>query len=173
MLLNNRDSVLPLQKTGQKIALIGPFVQDRENIEGCWTLFGDKQRYVDLETGVRAAIGDEALLEIVPGCDLEAAIPGGTEAAVAAALRADVVVLALGEPQRYSGEAQSRVEITLPPAQQALAEAVAMTGKPLVVLLRNGRALALQGAVRNAQAVAVTWYPVSYTHLTLPTILLV
>ena len=78
--------------------------------------------------------------------------------AVAAALRADVVVLALGEPQRYSGEAQSRVEITLPPAQQALAEAVAMTGKPLVVLLRNGRALALQGAVRNAAAVAVTWY---------------
>ena len=158
VLLNNRDNVLPLQKTGQKIALIGPFVQDRENIEGCWTLFGDKQRYVDLETGVRAAIGDEALLEIVPGCELEAAIPGGTEAAVAAALRADVVVLALGEPQRYSGEAQSRVEITLPPAQQALAEAVAMTGKPLVVLLRNGRALALQGAVRNAQAVAVTWY---------------
>ncbi|MBZ4241467.1 glycoside hydrolase family 3 C-terminal domain-containing protein, partial [Mycobacterium tuberculosis] len=78
--------------------------------------------------------------------------------AVAAALRADVVVLALGEPQRYSGEAQSRVEITLPAAQQALAEAVAMTGKPLVVLLRNGRALALQGAVRNAQAVAITWY---------------
>jgi len=64
----------------------------------------------------------------------------------------------LGEPQRYSGEAQSRVEITLPPAQQALAEAVAMAGKPMVVLLRNGRALALQGAVRNAQAVAVTWY---------------
>jgi len=158
VLLNNRDNVLPLQKTGQKIALIGPFVQDRENIEGCWTLFGDKQRYVDLETGVRAAIGDEALLEVVPGSELEAAIPGGTEAAVAAALRADVVVLALGEPQRYSGEAQSRVEITLPPAQQALAEAVAMTGKPLVVLLRNGRALALQGAVRNAHAVAVTWY---------------
>jgi beta-glucosidase-like glycosyl hydrolase len=158
VLLNNRDNVLPLQKNGQKIALIGPFVQDRDNIEGCWTLFGDKQRYVDLETGVRAAIGDDALLEVVPGCELEAAIAGGTEAAVAAALRADVVVLALGEPQRYSGEAQSRVEITLPPAQQALAEAVAMTGKPLVVLLRNGRALALQGAVRNAHAVAITWY---------------
>ena len=62
VLLNNRDNVLPLQKTGQKIALIGPFVQDRENIEGCWTLFGDKQRYVDLETGVRAAI---ELLETV------------------------------------------------------------------------------------------------------------
>jgi len=158
VLLKNDDNVLPLRKSGQKIALIGPFVQDRDNIEGCWTLFGDKERYVTLEAGVRAAISDESLLEIVPGCDLEAAVQDGIEQAVAAALRADVVVLALGEPQRYSGEAQSRVEITLPPAQQALAEAVAMTGKPLVVLLRNGRALALQGAVRNAHAVAVTWY---------------
>jgi len=67
-------------------------------------------------------------------------------------------VLALGEPQRYSGEAQSRTQIVLPPAQQALAEAVAATGTPLVVLLRNGRALALQGAVRDAAAIAVTWY---------------
>lgn len=158
VLLKNDGALLPLRKAGQRIALIGPFAQDRDNIEGCWTLFGDKSRYVTLEAGVRAALDDAAVLEVVPGCELEAPLAGGIEAAVAAALRADVVVLALGEPQRYSGEAQSRVEITLPPAQQALAEAVAMTGKPLAVLLRNGRALALQGAVRDAQAIAVTWY---------------
>ncbi|WP_449467985.1 beta-glucosidase BglX [Stenotrophomonas humi] len=158
VLLKNDDAVLPLKKQGQKIALIGPFVQDRDNIEGCWTLFGDKARYVTLESGVRAALDDDSLLEIVPGCELEAPLEGGIEAAVAAARRADVAVLALGEPQRYTGEAQSRVELTLPPAQQALAEAVAATGTPVVVLLRNGRALALQGAVRDAQAIAVTWY---------------
>ena len=158
VLLKNEGDLLPLKKQGQKIALIGPFVQDRDNIEGCWTLFGDKSRYVTLESGVRAALGDAAALDVVAGCDMEAALEGGIEAAVAAAQRADVVVLAVGEPQRYSGEAQSRVEITLPPAQQALAEAVAATGTPLVVLLRNGRALALQGAVRDAQAIAVTWY---------------
>jgi len=158
VLLKNQGDLLPLKKQGQKIALIGPFVQDRDNIEGCWTLFGDKSRYVTLESGVRAALGDAAALDVVAGCDMEAALEGGIEAAVAAAQRADVVVLAVGEPQRYSGEAQSRVEITLPPAQQALAEAVAATGTPLVVLLRNGRALALQGAVRDAQAIAVTWY---------------
>jgi len=158
VLLKNEGDLLPLKKQGQKIALIGPFVQDRDNIEGCWTLFGDKSRYVTLGSGVRAALGDAAVLEVVAGCDMEAALEGGIEAAVAAAQRADVVVLAVGEPQRYSGEAQSRVEITLPPAQQALAEAVAATGTPLVVLLRNGRALALQGAVRDAQAIAVTWY---------------
>jgi len=158
VLLKNDGDLLPLKKQGQKIALIGPFVQDRDNIEGCWTLFGDKSRYVTLENGMRAAIGDAAALDVVAGCALEAPVEGGIEAAVAAARLADVVVLAVGEPQRYSGEAQSRVEITLPPAQQALAEAVAATGTPMVVLLRNGRALALQGAVREAQAIAVTWY---------------
>jgi beta-glucosidase len=158
VLLKNDGGLLPLRTRGQKIALIGPFGPDRDNIEGCWTLFGDKARYVPLDSGLRAQLEDPASLEVVAGCALEAPLPGGIEQAVVAALRADVVVLALGEPQQYSGEAQSRVEITLPPAQQALAEAVAMTGKPLVVLLRNGRALALQGAVRDAQAIAVSWY---------------
>ncbi|MGB3873540.1 MAG: glycoside hydrolase family 3 C-terminal domain-containing protein, partial [Stenotrophomonas sp.] len=158
VLLKNDGALLPLRKAGQRIALIGPFAQDRDNIEGCWTLFGDKSRYVTLDAGVRAALDDAALLEVLPGCALEEPLDGGIDAAVAAARRADVVVLALGEPQRYSGEAQSRVEITLPPAQQALAEAVAATGTPVVVLLRNGRALALHGAVRDAKAIAVTWY---------------
>lgn len=158
VLLKNDGALLPLRRAGQKIALIGPFARDRDNIEGCWTLFGDKARYVTLEAGMRAALADQALLEVVPGCALEDAVEGGIEAAVAAARRADVVVLALGEPQRYSGEAQSRVEIVVPAAQQALAEAVAATGAPVVVLLRNGRALALHGAVRDAQAIAVTWF---------------
>jgi len=158
VLLKNQDNLLPLNKHGQRIALIGPFARDTDNIEGPWTIFGDKSRYVTLEAGLRAAMHDAGLLEVVQGSDMEAALDGGIEAAVAAARRADVVVLAVGEPQNYSGEAQSRVEITLPAAQQALAEALAQTGTPLVVLLRNGRALALDGAVRDAQAIAVTWF---------------
>ena len=163
VLLKNDGAVLPLKKAGQKIALIGPFARDRDNIEGCWTLFGDKSRYVTLETGLRAALADQAALAVVPGCDFESAIDGGIEAAVAAATAADVVVLAIGEPQRYSGEAQSRTQIVVPAAQQALAEAVAATGTPVVVLLRNGRALALKGAVRDAQAILVTWFLGSQT----------
>ncbi|RBA84218.1 glycoside hydrolase family 3 C-terminal domain-containing protein, partial [Xanthomonas oryzae] len=157
VLLKNQGGVLPLKKSGQRIALIGPFVQDRDNIEGCWTLFGDKERYVTLEQGMRAVVGTEDL-SVVTGCGLEEALPDGISAAIDAAQAADVVVLALGEPQRFSGEAQSRTEISLPPAQQELAEAIAATGTPMVVLLRNGRALALTGAVRDAEAIAVTWY---------------
>jgi beta-glucosidase len=157
------DGVLPLRKSGQKIALIGPFAADVDNLEGCWTLFGDKRRHVDIEAGLRDALADASSLDVVAGCGIEEPIQGGIEAAVAAAKQADVVLLAIGEPQNYSGEAQSRTQIVVPPAQQALAEAVAATGTPVVVLLKNGRALALTGAVREANAILVTWFLGSQT----------
>ena len=163
VLLKNNGDVLPLKKSGQRIAVIGPFGCDRDNIEGCWTLFGDASRYVSLEDGLRAAVDAPDLLQFVDGCGLEDDIEGGIEAAVEAASAADVVILALGEPQRYSGEAQSRIEITLPPAQQRLADAVVAAGTPVVALVRNGRALALHGGVRNADALLVTWFLGSQT----------
>ncbi|RPD85237.1 glycoside hydrolase family 3 N-terminal domain-containing protein [Luteimonas sp. 100069] len=158
VLLKNEGELLPLKKSGQRIALIGPYARDRDNLEGCWTLFGDKTLYVNLEDGLRAALDDGDALTVVDGSAMEEAIDGGIEAAVEAAREADVVLLAIGEPQGYSGEAQSRTQIIVPPAQQALAEAVAATGTSMVVLLRHGRALALQGAVRDAQAIVATWF---------------
>ncbi len=163
VLLKNDGGVLPLRRAGQRIALIGPMAEDRDNLEGCWVLFGDRERYVDLVTGMRAALEDADALTVCAGSGLEEAIPGGIDAAVAAARAADVVVLALGEPQRYSGEAQSRVSITLPPAQQALADAVVAAGTPVVVLLRHGRALALEGGVRDAHAILACWFLGSQT----------
>ncbi|MET4675235.1 MULTISPECIES: beta-glucosidase BglX [unclassified Luteibacter] len=157
------DGILPLRTSGQKIALIGPFGADVDNLEGCWTLFGDKARHINIEAGLRAALSAGDALEVVAGSGIEEALDGGIDEAVAAAKRADVVLLAIGEPQVYSGEAQSRTQIVVPPAQQALAEAVAATGTPVVVLLKNGRALALTGAVRNANAILVTWFLGSQT----------
>jgi beta-glucosidase len=157
------EGVLPLRKSGQKLALIGPFGADTDNLEGCWTLFGDTSRHTNIESGLRAALADATSLEVVAGSGVEEAIEGGIDAAVVAARRADVVVLAIGEPQNYSGEAQSRTQIVVPAAQQALAEAVVATGTPVVVLLKNGRALALTGAVRDAHAILVTWFLGSQT----------
>src|SRR5690606_4218594 len=72
VLLKNEGGLLPLRKQGQRIALIGPFARDRDNIEGCWTLFGDKARYVALADGLREAVAEPAQLEVIDGCALEA-----------------------------------------------------------------------------------------------------
>ncbi len=154
VLLKNEGGVLPLRKT-QKIALVGPFAAGQHDLVGPWTIFGKDEQAVDFATGLRNA---GARVTVVEGSGVEEPLAGGIEAAMAAANDADVVVLAIGEPTGYSGEAQSRTEVVVPEAQQALAEAVAKTGKPMVVVLRNGRALALEGPVLDAQAIVVGWF---------------
>jgi beta-glucosidase len=154
VLLKNEGNILPLAKSA-KIALVGPFAEDVENVVGTWAFMADAKLNVSIAAGLR---NRKANVTVVKGSDVEAAIPGGIDAAVAAAQGADVVLLAVGETQLMSGEAQARVEITVPRAQMALAEAIAATGKPVVVLLRHGRALALEGAVKAAPAILATWF---------------
>jgi beta-glucosidase len=154
VLLRNEGGLLPLSKTA-KIALIGPFAGGRHDLNGPWCVYGDDAQAIDLATGLRAVNPN---VTVAAGSDIEKPLAGGIEAAVAAARDADVVVLAIGEGTWMSGEAQSRTETVVPAPQQALAEALAATGKPIVVLLRNGRALALEGAVANAPAILVTWF---------------
>jgi beta-glucosidase len=158
VLLKNDGGILPLPKSGCRIALIGPYGADPRHVFGPWSVFADGSMAVTVEQGFRAAMADPSLLTVVKGSDAEAALPGGIEAAVAAAGEADVVVLTVGEQTLMSGEAQSRVTIDVPAPQRALAEAVAAIGKPMVVLLKTGRALELSGAVKQADAIMVTWF---------------
>jgi beta-glucosidase len=95
---------------------------------------------------------------VVRGCNVEAEIPGGIEGAVSAAAAADVVVLVAGESAFMSAEAESRVTIDVPAPQQRLAEALAATGRPMVVLLKTGRGLELGGAVGAAPAILLVWF---------------
>ena len=158
VLLKNEANLLPLPKSGKKIAIIGPFAAGKHDLVGPWVIYGSDEEAIDLATGVRNVAGKGHQITVVEGSGIEEALPGGIEAAVAAARDADVVLLAIGESQGMSGEAQSRPEIVVPAPQQALVEAVAKVGKPMVVVLKNGRALALQGAVADAQAILVTWF---------------
>ena len=160
VLLRNESNLLPLAPSPGRIALIGPFGADRQNLVGPWAFMADPSLSVSVEQALKSRKLD---VTVVEGCGIETAIPGGIEQAVAAAKGADIVILALGESQIMSGEAQSRTEIGLPAPQQALAEAVANLGKPVIVLLRHGRALALEGAVRSAPAILATWFPGSRT----------
>ena len=158
VMLKNDGDLLPLSKTGKRYALIGPFGADKTDLFGPWSIFKDDTLAVSVEDGLRAALGDGSTLAVVKGSEVEAPIAGGIEAAVMAAAQADVVLLAIGESADLSAESKSRVEIDVPEAQMALAQAVAATGKPMVVLLRNGRALELAGAVKDAPAILVTWF---------------
>lgn len=154
VMLKNEGGVLPLPPSS-KVALIGPFAEGPHDLIGGWAVYGDDAQAVDLATGMRRVGGKVTVAE---GCNVDSPIEGGIESALEAANNADIVVLSLGEAQTMSGEAQSRTDIVVPRAQQDLAEAIARLGKPMVIVLRNGRALALEGAIREAQAILVTWY---------------
>jgi beta-glucosidase len=156
VMLKNEGELLPLPRSGKTIALIGPFASGQHDLVGPWVVYGDDAKGVDLATGVRAAFKGNVI--VAQGSNIEEPLAGGIEQAVAAARQADVVVLAIGEGAGMSGEAQSRTEIVVPEPQQRLAEAVAAVGKPVVVVLKHGRALALEGAVANAQAILATWF---------------
>lgn len=159
VLLKNDQALLPLPKAGKRLALIGPFADDRDNVLGAWGgFFADRRLNVDLATGLRAQMADPNSLIVERGCEVETTIAGGFERAVAAAQGADAVLLAIGESQDMTGEAKSRTDIRIPPVQMRLAEAVAATGKPVIVLLRHGRAIQLEGVVRDAPAILATWF---------------
>ena len=156
VLLKNEGNVLPIQP-GARVALIGPLADDPANMDGSWAPWAKTGEAVTLAQGLRAAIGD-ARLRVVRGCDIDAPVDGGIALAVEAARAADIVILAIGEGQDMSGEARSRSAILVPAAQQALAQAISETGRPVVVILGCGRALALEGAVKDADAILVGWF---------------
>ena len=158
VLLKNDGDRLPLPRSGKRIALIGPFAAGQHDLVGPWVVYGTDEKAVDLATGVRAAVANRNSIIVAEGSGVEQALAGGIDQAVAAAQQADIVLLAIGEAQNMSGEAQSRTEIVVPAPQQELAEAVAKVGKPMVVVLKHGRALALEGAVANAPAILATWF---------------
>ena len=158
VLLKNDGDLLPLPRSKRRIAVIGPFAAGTARNIGPWVVYGDNGRSVDLATGIRAAVENPGSVTVTEGSNVEDPVPGGIEQAVAAARQADIVILAIGEDAGMSGEAQSRTEIVVPEPQQALAEAVAAVGKPMVVVLRHGRALALEGAVADAPAILATWF---------------
>ena len=157
VLLKNDGAILPLKKCCQKIAVIGWWINSRDS-DGVGVIWGNQSHGVTLMQGLRGAVHNQSLLRSTKGSDAERKIEHGFERAVEAATWADVVILALGEASNHSGESRSRTQITIPEVQEELAERVARVGKPMVVLLKNGRALELRGAVKDAGAIMVTWF---------------
>lgn len=140
-----------------KLALIGPFA-DSKDLLGPWQFSRFGHETVTLYEGLEAAgYGADRLL-YAQGCGVNAPLEGGIEAALEQAAQADLVVLALGEDSGMSGEAASRMRISLPKAQLQLADAVVRTGKPVVLILTNGRPLDLTWFEGHASAILETWF---------------
>lgn len=158
VLLKN-DGILPLSDKVKKIALIGPFA-DEKGIIGFWSCNGRDEESVTIKEGIAALLPD-AELTVVQGCgnhwdDLNT---DGFAEAVAAAKDADAVILCLGEPQDYSGEGNSRTEITLTGVQDELAAQVAAANPNTVAVTFSGRPLALTKLAERVPAILHMWFP--------------
>ncbi|MFD0698458.1 glycoside hydrolase family 3 N-terminal domain-containing protein [Paenibacillus sp. GCM10027628] len=156
VLLKN-NGVLPLAGEARNVALIGPF-GDSKDLLGPWQFSRYGHETVTLRQGLESRGIAPERLRVVEGCRVEAEIEGGIAQAVAAAEQADVVILALGENSDMSGEASSRMDITLPEAQLRLAEEVMRLGKPTVLVLTNGRPLVLDWFDGRVDAIVETWF---------------
>lgn len=156
VLLKNENQLLPLHNKYKKIAIIGPLGHNREDMNGSWSFFGEAQHPVSIAEGLKAAMPNTSFI-VAEGCNLYDNKTDKLQEAIKAANQSELVVLAVGESAAMNGEAASRSEIGLPGIQQQLVEEIYKTGKPIVLLLVNGRPLAIEWVDQHIQAIVETW----------------
>jgi len=169
VLLKNDDALLPLKKSGQKIAIIGALASDKTSPLGSWRIAADENTAVSVlegmnkypdnvvtySEGAKVTIGKT---EFVTELKINTTDTSGFAAAIQNAKNADVVVMVLGEHGLMSGEGRSRTTLDLPGVQQALLEAVYAVNKNIVLVLSNGRPLSLCWADENVPAIVEAWH---------------
>ncbi len=158
VLLKNSKQTLPIPAGVKTIAVIGPLGDSKKDMLGNWSAAGNWEKCVTLYEGVRSRAGNNVEVLSENGCNVNDADRSGFEAAVKLAAKSDFIILALGENGWMSGEASSRTSIDLPGIQNELAEAIIKTGKPVAVVLFNGRPLAITRLNAMAPAILETWY---------------
>lgn len=168
VLLKNENQLLPLKKEGQKIALIGPLANDKNSPLGSWRLASDDYTAVSILEGMNAYKGNKLTYkmgvdlflgntEFIHEIKVNTTDRSGINDAVETAKAADVVVMVLGEHGFQSGEARSRTQLDLPGLQQKLLEAVYEVNKNIVLVLQNGRPLAIEWAAEHIPAIIEGW----------------
>jgi len=180
VLLRNEGGLLPLSKDIKKVAVIGPVADSMTATEGSWMVFGHTPAAVTVLAGIRAKLPN-AEVTYASGPEIRRDIPSWfeslmagqerkpeqtpaeSEAAFQSALEvakaADQVIMVLGETDIMAGEAASRASLDLPGRQEELLKAVAALGKPVVLVLLNGRPLSINWAAENIPAILEAWEP--------------
>jgi beta-glucosidase len=150
--------LLPVSKDVRTIAVVGPLADDPSDPEGTNHSAEAKSGALSFPAELARRVGDSNVLRS-KGCGILHGSNEDIANAVATAKRADLVVLTLGESPAMSGEAASRSNLGLPGRQQELLEAIANTGKPVVLILFSGRPLTLPWAFEHVPAVIAAWFP--------------
>lgn len=158
VLLKNLNNALPLKKNA-KIALIGPLAKDEAHILGSWAAEGDRQgKAISVYEGLEN-MGILENIQYAKGCDIDSESKEGFKEALEAAKNSDVVLMVLGESEDMSGEAASRTNIDLPGVQKDLIAEIKNTGKPIILVLMNGRPLTLEYEAKTVDAILEAWQP--------------
>jgi beta-glucosidase len=169
VLLKNEKQLLPLKKEGLKIALIGPLANDKNSPLGSWRIGADDNTAVSVLEGLQAYSGNKITfskgVELVNGetiFGIETSINTtdrtGFKEAIATAKNNDVVVMVLGEYSYQTGEGRSRASLDLPGLQQELLEEIYKVNKNIVLVLMNGRPLAINWANDNLPSIIEAWH---------------
>jgi beta-glucosidase len=183
VLLRNEQNLLPLDKSNiRSIAVIGPLADAQNDALDMWGALVKPGPTVSILQGIKEKVGASTQVEFAHGPNIRRDIPSffedqpiitvkeqpkqspeeaqkAIDDAVALAKRSDIAVLILGEIALMSGEAASRASLKLSGGQEELLEAVAATGKPVVLVLINGRPLDISWASEHVPAIVEAWYP--------------
>ncbi len=160
VLLKNENQILPLRPDVRTIAMIGPLVKAVGDNNGFWSYSwpDDSTRIVTQWQGISKRAGKNVNMLYARGCGITESDTGGFVEAVEVAMKADVVIMSVGESANMSGEAKSRSNIHLPGVQEELIKAVCATGKPVVLLINAGRPLVFNSISGNTAAILYTWW---------------
>ncbi len=190
VLLKNENGILPLKKSG-KIAIIGPLGNNKENMAGTWSVATNQSQSISLFDGIKEVVGDNAKVFYSKGSNLDddeilennATMFGKSlnrdktskqdllKNALKLAKDCDVIIAALGESAEMSGECSSRTNLEIPQAQKDLLQELLKLGKPVVLVLFNGRPLVLNQENATVPAILDVWFPGSEAGLSIADVL--
>ena len=159
VLLKNEGRLLPLAR-GTSVAVIGPLADDPYEVLGTWNRDGQIEDTVTPLAAVRSLLGSAERVRYAPGlAQTRSRDTSAFGAAAEAARQSDAALVFVGEEAILSGEAHSRAHLDLPGAQKELVDAVAATGKPVVLVVLAGRPLTIPDVFAKASAVLYAWHP--------------
>ncbi|MEJ5352031.1 MAG: glycoside hydrolase family 3 N-terminal domain-containing protein [Melioribacteraceae bacterium] len=158
VLLKNQNHLLPLKKDIKSIAVIGPLADSKDDPLGPWAQEGKPENVVTVLEGIKNKLGNNVKINFAEGCSVKGSDKSGFKKAIQAVRKSEVAIVVVGESRDMSGEAQSRATLDLPGVQEDLIKELHKTGKPIVVVLMNGRPLTINWINENIPAILETWY---------------